>query len=142
MMNWLLKLNISAKKSLTSACMGCIICSSVPKTYHTSRSWWIVDWDVEFQKPDHQSSFGTDSITGNFLFKMSCTKPQITQPNLHQIQLSGTVLESSGRADSETAIDFYIWPRFEGVIEVSLGDNWKDHCCIIPYYDGTFTIYF
>ena len=61
---------------------------------------------------------------------MSCTKPQITQPNLHQIQLSGTVLESSGRADSETAIGFHIWPRFEGVIEVSLADNWKDHCCI------------
>ena len=97
--------------------MGCIICSSVPKTYHTSRSWWIVDWDVEFQKPDHHSSFGTDSITGNFLFKMSCTKPQITQPNLHQIQLSGTVLESSEHTDSKTVLDFDNWPIFVRVIE-------------------------
>ena len=56
---------------------------------------------------------------------MSCEKPLVSQPNLHQIQLSGTVLESSGPADSETAVDFYIWPRFEGVIEVSLGDKWK-----------------
>ena len=62
---------------------------------------------------------------------MSCGKPQLSQPNLHQIQLSGTVLESSGPADSETAIDFNIWPRFEGVIEVSLGDNWNLHCCIL-----------
>ena len=61
---------------------------------------------------------------------MSCDKPLVSQPNLHQIQLSGTVLESSGQADSETAIDFNIWPRFEGVIEVSLGDNWNFHCCI------------
>ena len=49
---------------------------------------------------------------------------------LSQIQLSGTVLESSGWADSETAINFHIWTRFEGVIEVSLGDNWNFHCCI------------
>ena len=54
---------------------------------------------------------------------MSCTKPQITQPNLHQIQLSGTVLESSGRADSKTVIGFQIRQRFEGDIEVSLGDK-------------------
>ena len=78
---------------------------------------------------------------------MSCEKPLVSQPNLHQIQLSGAVLESSGRADSETAIDFHIWPRFEGVIEVSLGDNWKEHCCIseiwryvkmikLSYFDG------
>ena len=61
---------------------------------------------------------------------MGCVKPLVSQPNLHQIQLSGTFLESSGRADFETAIDFNIWPRFEGVIEVSLGDNWNPHCCI------------
>ena len=73
----------------------------------------------------HHSSFGTDLITGNFSFKMSCTKPQITQPFLHQMQLSGTVLESSGHVDSKTVIGFWIWPSFEGVIEVSLGDKWK-----------------
>ena len=61
---------------------------------------------------------------------MSCGKPLVSQPNLYQIQLSGTVLESSGQADSETAIDFNIWPRFEGVIEVSLGDKWNFHYCI------------
>ena len=61
---------------------------------------------------------------------MSFEKPLVSQPNFHQIQLSGTVLESSGPVDSETAIDFNILPRFEGVIKVSLGDNWKEHCCM------------
>ena len=61
---------------------------------------------------------------------MSCGKPQLSQPNLHQIQLSGTVLESSGPADSESAIGFSIWPWFDGVIGVSLGDSWKGGYCI------------
>ena len=35
-----------------------------------------------------------------------CVLPSISQPNLHQIQLSGGVLESSGHADFKTVIDF------------------------------------
>ena len=33
---------------------------------------------------------------------MTCVLPTITQPILHQIQLSGGVSESSGRADFKT----------------------------------------
>ena len=61
-----------------------------------------------FIKTDHNYSSANDSIAGNFFDEMSCEKPLVSQPNLHQIQLSGTVLESSGPADSETAIDFHI----------------------------------
>ena len=43
-----------------------------------------------------------------------CVLASISQPNLHQIQLSGGVLESSGRADFKTVIDFQNWPRFVG----------------------------
>ena len=96
----------------------------------TSRIWLSFDWDISFYKTDHNYSCATDSITGFFFDLMSCDKPLVSQPNILQIQLSGTVLESSGPADSETVIDFHIWPKFEGVIEVSLGDNWKEHCCI------------
>ena len=32
-------------------------------------------------------------------------------------KLSGTVLESSGRADSKTVPGFDNWPKFDGVIE-------------------------
>ena len=48
------------------------------------------------------SNFGT----GKFRHDMTCGKPSISQPNLHQIPLSGGVSESSGRADFKTAIDF------------------------------------
>ena len=46
-----------------------------------------------------------------------CLLPWLSQPNLGQIKLSGTVLESSGRADSKTVPGFDNWPRFVGVIE-------------------------
>ena len=91
----------------------------------TSSIWWSYHWNVLFSKTDQNCSSGTDSITGKFLLKMSCVLPSISQPNIPQIQLSGTVLESSGRADSKTVIGFQIWPIFEGLIEVSLGDKWK-----------------
>ena len=41
----------------------------------------------------------------------------ITPTNLGQLSKSGTVLESSGRADSKTIPGFDNWPRFVGVIE-------------------------
>ena len=46
-----------------------------------------------------------------------CLWPWLTQAILGQIQLSGTVLESSGRADSKTVPGFDNWPKIEGVIE-------------------------
>ena len=46
-----------------------------------------------------------------------CLWPWLTQAILGQIQLSGTVLESSGRADSKTVPVFDNWPKFGGVIE-------------------------
>ena len=46
-----------------------------------------------------------------------CLWPSLTHANLGQIQLPGTVLESSGRADSKTIPGFDNWPRFVGVIE-------------------------
>ena len=45
---------------------------------------------------------------------MSCVLPSISQPNIAQIQLSGTVLESSGHADSKTVIEIQDWPRIHG----------------------------
>ena len=122
------KLIISAKTLSISAWRVCLGPSERTDTSPTSSIWWSYDWNVLFSKTDQNCSSGTHSITGKFLLKISCGKPWISQPNLHQIQLSGTVSESSGRADSKTVIGFQIWPRFEGVIEVSLGDNWKDHC--------------
>ena len=62
----------------------------------------------KFPKTGQNCSSGTDSITGKFLLKMTCVLPSISQPNIAQIQLSGTVLESSGRADSKTVIGFQI----------------------------------
>ena len=41
-----------------------------------------------------------------------CLWPSLTQPNLGQIKLLGTVLESSGRADSKTVPGFDNQPRF------------------------------
>ena len=46
-----------------------------------------------------------------------CLWPWLTQAILGQIQLSGTVLESSGQADLKTVPGFDNWPKFEGVIE-------------------------
>ena len=46
-----------------------------------------------------------------------CLLPWLSQPNLGQIKLSGTVLESSGQADSKTVPGFDVWTKFEGVIE-------------------------
>ena len=99
--------------------------SDGPTTSTTYRIRWSFSWDDYFPMTDQNCSSGTDSITGKFLLKMTCVLPSISQPNIAQIQLSGTVLESSGRADSKTVIGFQIWPIFEGVIEVSLGDKWK-----------------
>ena len=46
-----------------------------------------------------------------------CIWPWLTQSNLAQIQLSGTVLESSGHADYKTVPAFDNWPIFVGIIE-------------------------
>ena len=45
-------------------------------------------------------------------------------------KLSGTVLESSGRADSNTVHGFDNWPRFVGVIEQNKISNSFCHYCI------------
>ena len=56
-------------------------------------------------------------ISYNIFKLIYCLLTWLTQANLVQIQLSGTVLESSGRADSETVPAFDNWPIFVGVIE-------------------------
>ena len=56
------------------------------------------------------SNFGTVK----FCWEMTCVLPSISQPNLHQIQISRGVSESSGCADFKTVIDFQNWPRFVG----------------------------
>ena len=59
-----------------------------------------------------------------------CLLPWLSQPNLSQIKLSGTVLESSGRADSKTVPGFDNWPRFVGVIEQNKIQRTYEHDCI------------
>ena len=54
---------------------------------------------------------------------MTCVKPSISQSILHQIQQSGGVLESSGRADSKTVIGFHISPRFVGEKDQNIRDK-------------------
>ena len=46
-----------------------------------------------------------------------CILSWLTQPNFGQIGLQGTVLESSGHADSKTVPVSENWPRFAGVID-------------------------
>ena len=60
-----------------------------------------------------------------------CLLPWLSQPNLGQIKLSGTVLESSGRADSKTVPGFDNWPRFVGVIEQNKIQRTYEHDCIL-----------
>ena len=58
-----------------------------------------------------------------------CLLPWLSQPNLGQIKLSGTVLESSGRADSKIVPGFDNWPRFVGVIEQNkILDSFDKYC--------------
>ena len=68
--------------------------------------------NVDFRRPPIRrlkKIIGLGTINNwNFFYKMGCVKPLVSRPNLHQIQLSGTVLELPGPADSETAIDFHI----------------------------------
>ena len=58
-----------------------------------------------------------------------CLLPWLSQPNLGQIKLSGTVLESSGRADSKTVPGFDNWPRFVVVIEQNKIQRTYEHDC-------------
>ena len=58
-----------------------------------------------------------------------CLWPSLTQVNLGKIHLSGTVLESSGWADSKTVPGFDKWPRFVGVIEQNKISNSLCHYC-------------
>ena len=52
--------------------------------------------------------------TGKFCYGLTYAWPSISQPNLHQIQQSGGVSESSGHADSKTVIEILDCPRFHG----------------------------
>ena len=63
-----------------------------------------------------------------------CLLPWLSQPNLGQIKLSGTVLESSGRADSKTVPGFDNWPRFVGVIEQNKIQRTYEHDCILELF--------
>ena len=60
-----------------------------------------------------------------------CLWSWLTQAILGQIELSGTVLESSGRADFRTVPGFDNWPRFVGVIEQNKISDSFCHYCII-----------
>ena len=62
---------------------------------------------------------------------IDCLLPWLSQPNLGQIKLSGTVLEPSGQADSKTVPGFDNWPRFVGVIEQNKIQRTYEHDCIV-----------
>ena len=63
-----------------------------------------------------------------------CLLPWLSQPNLGQFKLSGTVLESSGQADSKTVPGFDNRPRFVGVIEQNKIQRTYEHDCIWASY--------
>ena len=61
-------------------------------------------WYKMFSFPQISSQFY--HVTGNFENAMTCLLPQISQAKLGQFQLSGSVLESSGRTDFKTVPAF------------------------------------
>ena len=75
-------------------------CPEDSETHPDCWIWWRFGWDIEG--------------TGKFCHGLTYVWPSISQPNLHQIQQSGGVSESSGHADSKTVIEIQDWPRFHG----------------------------
>ena len=95
---------------------------TVPESYIWPRFAWV-------NQRQRQSL-----IASIFLKLIYCLLPWLSQPNLGQMQLSGTVLESSGWADSRSVHGFDNWPRFVWVIEQNKISNSFCHHCIIAIY--------
>ena len=92
--------------------LGTVLESARPEVSKTVPGSWIwprFAWVNEGQRQSLISSI--------FLKLIYYLLPWLSQPNLGQIKLSGTVLESSGQADSKTVPGFDNRPRFVGVIE-------------------------
>ena len=91
---------------------GTVLESARPEDSKTVPESWIwprIAWVNQGQRQSLISSI--------FLKLIYCLLPWLSQPNLGQIKLLGTVLESSGRADSKTVPGFDNRPRFVGVIK-------------------------
>ena len=91
---------------------GAVLESACPEDSKTVPESWIWQRIAWVNQGQRQSL-----ITSIFFKLILCLLPWLSQPNLGQIQLSGTVLESSGRADYKNVHGFDNWPRIVGVIE-------------------------